>query len=497
MIGLLTAAEMRAADAEAVHDVGVKALMLNAGARIAEFIRREYPQGRIVAFAGPGNNGGDAFEALALLRGERQCAIYAAGGRDGAQPLPQTFEEARRLLEGAALAIDALFGTGARLPLSEEMQQITRALDRAYQPVLAIDIPSGIDADTGAVDTDAVRATATIALGALKPGLLLEPARENAGDVWLADIGIDDAALSVHAKRYSALDDAAFLDLLPLRAVSADKRSAGAPLVIAGSVQFPGAAVLCARGAARAGAGYVTVATSSAAAPVLRTHLIEQVVVDYEMKKPEKAAEALIDIARRNSAVAIGPGLGLDDWTGKMMRAFIERLELPFVLDASGLFHIAKHLELLRGKRCVVTPHAGEFARLSGEGTVRENQRVTRLRKFVERTGIITLLKGNTTLVDDGTTVAVNLTGSNALATAGTGDTLTGIISTLLSQGLSPFDAACAGAYWHGLAGRYCKEQRGIGVVASDVAEALGPATRRLRSAPVDALRQVVASSIR
>ena len=149
------------------------------------------------------------------------------------------------------------------------------------------------------------------------------------------------------------------------------------------------------------------------------------------------------------------------------------------VLDASALFHLAKHLEILRDKACVLTPHAGEFARLSGEGTIDPGTRLARLRSFVRRTGVVTLLKGNTTLVDDGTTTHLNVTGTNALATAGTGDVLTGTIATLLARGLSPVDAARAGAYWHGLAGRVAARTRPVGVVAGDVVDALAAAYPR------------------
>ncbi|MGC2633246.1 MAG: NAD(P)H-hydrate dehydratase, partial [Candidatus Cybelea sp.] len=234
---------------------------------------------------------------------------------------------------------------------------------------------------------------------------------------------------------------------------------------------------LCARGAARAGAGYVTVATPSSAAGLLRAHLVEQVVVALsDDAQPDAVAQELLEISKRNGAIAIGPGLGLDDRTGEIFRLFLEANRLPVVIDASGLFHLSKHLDLLAGKPCVVTPHAGEFARLSGRGTVAPGTRVERIREFVDRTGITTLLKGSDTLIYDGTTVHINPTGTNALATAGTGDVLSGIIATLLAQGLSPVDAARTGAYWHGLAGQRAAEKRRIGVIASDVADALGEA---------------------
>jgi hydroxyethylthiazole kinase-like uncharacterized protein yjeF len=470
MIRVLTPAEMRDADAQAVATTGVDALMHNAGAAIAAYVRAHVtPGSRIVAFAGPGNNGGDARAAFAQLT-DYDCVLH------GPDAMPSDDDDARAKLDGAALAIDGLFGTGARLPIDPRYLPAVRALDARVMRVLAIDIPSGVDALTGAVPGEAVRASATIALAAMKPGLLFEPARAYCGELWIADICIDDTTLAAHAHTFAALDDDAFLDLLPHRGRDADKRSAGAPLMIAGSAQFPGAAVLCTRAAARAGAGYVTVATAPDAAPVLRAHLTEQVAVTFANSDVHTAATDLLDIAKRNTAVGIGPGLALDEWTGAMIRSFAERCTLPMVIDASALFHFAKCLDLLRGKACVLTPHEGEFARLSGLGTVAPGTRVQRLREFTARTGITTLLKGPATLIDDGTIVHINPTGSSALATAGTGDVLTGIIATLLSQGLSPVDAACAGAYWHGLTARRCARERPVGVIAGDLPEALASA---------------------
>jgi ADP-dependent NAD(P)H-hydrate dehydratase / NAD(P)H-hydrate epimerase len=509
VIYVLTPDAMRTVDAQAIASVGEDALMRNAGRCIAEALRAMAgPEKPIVAFAGPGNNGGDAFAALAELSPVYECTIAAdmAGrrseGRAAAEaraaaagvrvrPLPSDEREALALLEDA-IGVDGLFGTGARLPLPDAYRHLSRALDARRSLVLAIDIPSGVDALTGAVTDDAVRATATVTLAAVKPGLLLEPAREHAGELWCGRIGIDDATLAAQPREFAALDDEAFLRLLPRRAADTEKRSAGAPLVIAGSAQFPGAAVLCARGAARAGAGYVTVATSSSAANLLRAHLVEQVVVELsDTASPEAIAQELVEVSKRNGAVAIGPGLGLDDRTGQIFARFLQANQLPIVVDASGLFHLSKRLELLRGKPCIVTPHAGEFARLSGRGTIAPGTRVERIREFVDRTGITTLLKGSDTLIYDGSVVHINPTGTNALATAGTGDVLTGIIATLLAQGLAPVDAARAGAYWHGLAGQRAQEQRRVGVVAGDVAEALGAALPRVTGTSESALTPV------
>ncbi len=405
MIYVLTPEQMRAADAEAIARVGAIELMSNAGAAIAQRLRGIAPPGaRIVAVAGPGNNGGDAFCALAELASEYECTVaedpssVGSAARVAARAraaeanvrivtLPAGEREARTLLQNA-IGVDGMFGTGGRLPLPDAYRHLARALDARERTVLAIDIPSGIDALTGAVAGDAVRATLTVTLAAAKPGLLLEPAREYVGELLCAHIGIPEATLAAQPRTFAALDDATFLELLPRRAADTDKRGAGAPLIVAGSTQFPGAAILCTRAAARAGAGYVTVATPGpAAAAVLRAHLVEQVVVELsDAAEPEAVAQELVDISQRNGAVAIGPGLGLDERTAKIFTLFLEANRLPIVVDASGLFHLSKHLDLLRGRPCVVTPHAGEFARLSGLGTIAPGTRVERLREFVDRT---------------------------------------------------------------------------------------------------------------
>jgi NAD(P)H-hydrate epimerase len=234
--------------------------------------------------------------------------------------------------------------------------------------------------------------------------------------------------------------------------------------------------VLCSRAAARAGAGYVTVAVPNAAASAVRAHLLEQTVVTYDPNDIGASIETIVDVARRYGSLAIGPGLGMSDAMGTIVREVIKNVDLPMVIDATGLFHLAKHLDVLYRKRVVLTPHAGEFARISGKGTVAESERGMRLREFVQEHSAITLLKGRATLVYDGLTLHVNTSGTSALATAGTGDVLTGMIGTLLSQGVEPVDAARAGAYWHGIAGQLAAQKRPIGVVARDVIEELAAA---------------------
>lgn len=488
---VVTAAQMRAIDAAAVAREGEIALMRRAGAAIAHLVPRYAQSGAIVALAGSGNNGGDAFAALAALDAGRERIVYQDPAVDGSPARRDARERALaagvalrpypsdpRVLASAGLLLDGLLGVNARLPLDEVTAAHVAALGEAARPVLALNVPTGCDPSTGALAARPVQATATLALGAPKLGCFLDPGRDATGDLWCAALGMRDADANGIDGEVVALDDAEFAALIPVRASETDKRRAGAPLVIAGSAQFPGAAILCARGAARAGAGYVTLAAPEAAAAALRAHLIEQVVVTYDERDPAGAGEAILDLANHCSAIAIGPGLSLSDAMGEIVRTVIARTVLPLVIDASALFHLAKHLDVLDGKRVVLTPHAGEFARLTGGGTLAPPDRLERARAFVARREAVLLLKGRSTIVAERDRVALNPTGTSALATAGTGNVLTGIIGTLLAQGLAPFDAARAGAYWHGRAGQLAAQLRPVGVIAGDLPDLLAAATR-------------------
>ncbi|HEX3462601.1 MAG TPA: NAD(P)H-hydrate dehydratase [Candidatus Elarobacter sp.] len=503
----VTAAQMRAIDAAAVAREGEVALMRAAGEAIASLIDRyarvrdaglrrgqepaELRGGAVVAVAGSGNNGGDAYAALAAYRGARARIVYGDPAVHGSEARRDARDAALRtgvvehpfppdpaVLRDAALILDGALGVNARLPLDARSADLVDAMNASGAPVLALDVPTGIDPTTGVGGEHAVRATATVALGRPKLGCFLEPARDLTGELWCAPIGMrDEDADALGDPRTEVLTPDEFAALLPVRPQEADKRSSGAPLIIAGSTQFPGAAILCAWGAARAGAGYVTLASTDGAATALRTQLVEQVVVTYDERDPEQAVRTVLDLTNRCNSIGIGPGLGLSDAFGTIVNGVIGGTDLPVVADASALYHLVKRLPSYRGKNLVITPHAGEFARISGKGTIAPGERLTRLRAFVDEHGVVTLLKGRTTLIGGPGVTHLNPTGTNALATAGTGDVLTGVIATLLAQGLSPLDAARVGAYWHGRAGQIALERRHRGVVARDVDEALGAAS--------------------
>lgn len=494
---VVTAEGMRSLDAAACSIFTDVELMRRAGRAIATVARGYRPGGRVVGLAGYGNNGGDAFAALAELDDsyERIAIAFDPGDRSsdarrdaqrralasGVRLLTVGIDEYASILSGPALFLDGLLGVGARPGMSDAVRSLTRALNEQQEcTVLAIDAPTGLDATTGIAEEDAIVAQVTVTLGSLKLGLLLEHARRHVGALWFDDIGIENVPT---ISEYGALDDRTLVNALPRRDIGIDKRTAGTPLIVAGSERFPGAAVLCARAAARAGAGYVTVAAPRSAAASLRAHLVEEVVAPFD-DDPQRGAEELLELAQRHGSIAVGPGLELSDTLGATVRGLLLDSRLPAVIDAGGLFHFSKHLSLLRGKQVVLTPHAGEFAHLSGGAPPAPTQRLERLRDFTLRHGITTLLKGATTLVDDGARTHLNTTGTPALATAGTGDVLTGMIATLLAQGKAPFDAAALAAYWHGRAGQLAARRRSIGVVAGDVIDALAEALPQTSDAP-------------
>jgi NAD(P)H-hydrate epimerase len=484
----VTAAQMRAIDAAAAARDGEIALMRRAGDASAAVARRYRGAGPLIALAGNGNNGGDAFAALAVLDGER--IVYHDPAANGSAARIDARERARESgvmfrewpvcaddLRGAGLVFDGLYGVNARLPLDPATTATLAALRDAGVPTLALDIATGTDPTNGSLAEPHVRAVATIALGRPKLGSFLDPGRDATGELWCAPIGMrDDDAAGVDGETF-ALTATEFAALRPHRTDESDKRGAGAPLIVAGSEQFPGAAILCAMGAARAGAGYVTVAAPASAASALRAHLVEPVVVTYDDASPAAAVRTILDLTNHNGSIAIGPGLSLAEPMGEIVRGVIAGTDLPMVVDASAFFHLAKRLDLLAGKHAILTPHASEFARLSGAGTIAPGDRLPRLRAFVAEHGVTTLLKGRTTLIADRERVHLNPTGTSALATAGTGDVLSGIIATLLSQGLSPLDAGRAGAYWHGRAGSVAAQTRPVGVMAGDIPAALAAAS--------------------
>jgi NAD(P)H-hydrate epimerase len=490
---------MAEADAATI-DSGTPAhvLMERAGravARVAiDIVGGRYGK-KAVVVCGPGNNGGDGFVVARVLAGEGMKVLCTDAGstfEPKSAPLHHLKAMQRRgldmrpfdasLLDGADVIVDAIFGTGFRGAVEGDVAKTIDAMNSTPAPVVAVDIASGINGETGAAEGSVVRAEITIALAAEKRGTALAPGAEFAGHVVVADIGIAIPAVDVHMAE--AHDVAR---VLPSRTRSGHKRSNGSIALLAGSVGMSGAAMLCAQAAMRTGAGYVTLGTTvevARAADVVLPEVLKRALWDGNGMSAV-ALERFADVIDRADSLAIGPGLR--DKAGQ--RALVERVlqtvSVPVVVDADGLNVLAGHIGSLveRDMPTVITPHPGELARLV-DSTVGDIQR-DRLRASSDAArelGCVVLLKGFRTVVasPDGRAVVIPR-GGPELATAGTGDVLCGIVTTLLGQGLDPWDAAWVGSYVHGLSGEIAaRGVAGRGVAAWDVAEAVPEALAEL-----------------
>jgi len=487
---LLDAERMRAVDSWASGDRGVPSLdlMERAGAGLAAVAAAMAPEGRIAVFAGKGNNGGDGLVAARLLRADgRDVDVLLAGepgefsgdARSNLERLsgPEPLALSAAIAAGTTLVIDALLGTGASGAPRGGVAEAIEAIGACGVPVLAADLPSGVDASSGEVAGPAVAAVATATFHAAKPGLWIEPGRGRAGRVSVLDIGIPRGA-PVEADVGLMRDEV--LALIPRRGVHSTKFTSGRVLVVGGSPGLTGAPSLSALAAARAGAGYVTVCVPASLSLVFETRLLEAMTLALPDERGEHTVSGVAPLAAaaaaRGGAVVLGPGLGRGEGAAAFARGVLEAVALPVVLDADGLNAYAGALDSLSGRAAVLTPHEGELARLLGAtaATV-ASARLRYAREAASRARAVVVLKGDDTLVaaPDGV-VAVSPGATPALATAGTGDVLAGVIAAMLAKGLEPFDAACAAVRLHARAGvRAAARHGGEGLIASDVVEAL------------------------
>ncbi len=447
---LLTAAETRRA--EEAHPGPLDELMERAGAAVADVVLRRFP-GRVTVVCGGGNNGGDG----------RVCArVLREAGRD------VTVVEGVGDLGAPDVIVDALLGIGLREAPRDDAARMIELMNAAGRPVVSVDVPSGVDASTGEVPGAAVRAAATVTFGAAKVGLAVAPGRFHAGSVHIAPIG-----LRPREHEHALVPASALLDV-PRKGATSTKYSAGSVLVVGGSRGLTGAPMLTALAAFRADAGYVAVAAPESTLPVLEARLLEVVKrplpEDTAGRLLPRAADAVLEAAEKADAVALGPGLGRSDGTVELVRILLERLELPVVLDADGLFGLEP---FARAAPTVLTPHSGELGRLLGvESAEVDAHRLAAVQRAATRFGSVVLLKGADTLVAaprQGVLVAAY--GTPALAAAGTGDVLTGVVAAFLAKGLEPRLAAAAAAVAHGVAGGLVEPKAGM--IASDLLDGL------------------------
>jgi NAD(P)H-hydrate epimerase len=516
---VVTGEQMRRIDRHAIEDAGIPSLQLMeaAGRGVAQALLEDYPDAAsrgVVVLCGKGNNGGDGLVAsrylaragvtprvlllarAADLQGDA-AHNYRAAGKYGLEvrevPDEGAWATAQLVLAETAIVLDAILGTGATGGARDLARAVIRDLNRRRCSVVAVDLPSGIDADRAEVEGSALRAERTYTLCRPKLALVLDPGAVYAGAVRVIPIGIPDEVVRRVPTELEWIERTTAASLLPRRAAASHKGDYGHLLAVAGSRDRSGAAVLLARGALRSGAGLVTVATPASAqsriaaqqAEVMTAPLAE--TVDGTLASA--AVEAVLELASRRTALALGPGLGTDSQTRDAVRGIVGGCRVPLVLDADALnalagTAIARLPEFSRP--VVLTPHPGEAARLLGvtTGDVQAD-RLDAARRLARDTGAVALLKGRQSIVarPDGR-AAINASGNPGLATGGTGDVLTGMIGAFLARRLDGWQAARLAAYVHGDAGDRAAARRGQdGLIASDVVDELPNALAGLRVA--------------
>ena len=491
---VVTAAEMREMDRLTIEDAGIPGLVLmeNAGRQVAEAVAEldAAETGPVVILCGRGNNGGDGFVAARYLRqwgADVHCLLV--GRRDAVkgdaltnldivdtlgisvvEAADRLDEPAETLLEAASVFVDALYGTGLTSDIKGLTRKVIQRVNDSEAPVVAVDLPSGISADTGAVLGVAIEADITVTFGFRKRGLLVHPGCDYAGDVRVADIGIpDDVTEHVAPTCFTNELEAPFL---PPRPRDSHKGHYGHVLVVGGSPGKAGAVLLAGLGAYRSGAGLVTVLTDARCQPSLEGRVLE-LMVEAGWAPGAVDAERLRDGAKGKGAVVIGPGLDPGDDGRAVLAAFLGIEGLTLVIDASGLAILAGHPALLAESVAdlVLTPHPGEAAALLGvAGADVQADRFGALARLVEGCGGVVALKGSRTLIGAGEACYINLTGNAGMATGGTGDVLAGVLGAFVARGLDRLEAARLAVYVHGLAGDRAAERLGEdGLIASDL----------------------------
>ncbi len=513
---VVTAQEMNLLDRRSAEEFSIPTaeLMERAGVGLVEELERTWGPlsgKKIAVISGKGNNGGDGLVAARHLldRSARPLVFliaapdaYRGPARDNlarfekrAGPVPVLIEDmlpdlAARLA-GCDLIIDALFGTGLSSPVAGLAAGVIDAINDSGKPVAAVDLPSGIQSDTGQVLGRAVKADLTVTFGLPKRGLLLLPGAEHAGRIAVADIGIPPALIERLPTRVRWLLPSEYAVLLKARPMDVHKGMFGHVLGVAGSTGKSGAAVLTGLAALRVGAGLVTLALPESLSADLPDRPPEIMTCPLPQTDEGTLGSAVLDrllkLAQDKTVAAIGPGISTHPETVRLLHGLVRGLSIPMVIDADGLNCLAGHLEILKEARSpiVLTPHPGEMARLLGTSSQAvQSDRLGAAAELAGRCPATVVLKGARTVIAgrDGV-LTINTTGNSGMATAGTGDVLTGMIAGLIAQGHPPDQAACLGVYLHGLAGDLAAAEVGeIGLLAGDLIRRIPTAIREGRS---------------
>jgi len=488
----LDADEMRATDAWAINDRGVPSLDLMeiAGRAVAEAAAQVATSSRAAIVCGKGNNGGDGLVAARALRetGFQVDALLLGPPdelSDDAGTNVDRFDGARQVdpgelgnaMRGAGVVIDAIFGTGfAGTPRGPAVAAI-EALNEVDAAIVATDIASGVNASTGEVEGAAVAADVTVTFHAPKLGHWIAPGKDHTGELRVAPIGIPDGA-PVDPK--AGLISRRVIELAPHRAAGSTKFSSGDVLVVGGSRGLTGAVTMAALASIRTGAGYATVAVPADLERIFEVKLTEVMSIGCASRDGRlrpAASEQILGAAERAACVVLGSGMGREQGTQRLIRELTERIEAPLVIDADGLNAHAGQIDKLAERRSplILTPHAGEMGRLlDRDSDAIGAKRAESAREAAKRSGGIIVLKGDDTIVTDGERLAVNTVSSPQLATAGTGDVLSGMIAAVIARGVEPFAATCAAVVAHSRAGRAAGERVGHdSVIAGDVIDSI------------------------
>ena len=471
---LFDAEGMRAVDAWAIEEQGVPEaeLMEAAGTALAEAVAELAPQGPVRILCGKGNNGGDGLVAARHL-GAMGFEVEALElWSDG---LPERLDA---WLEDSGVVVDAIFGTGFSGAPREQAAAAIEAINRCGAPVVACDVASGVDASSGEMDGVAVEAAITVAFHAAKVGHLVAPGKWHTGELRVAPIGIPPGAPE---EPVAGAIDPAVLSLAPRRGPRSTKFSSGQVAIAGGSRGLTGAVRMASLAAIRAGAGYATAVVPADLEPVFEASQPEVMSVGCpggDGRLVPASAKALLRAFEPAAAGVLGPGLGRDPGSVELAREVLGAIAAPLVLDADGLNAFAGDLGPVAAREAptVLTPHAGELGRLLGRGSEEiEAHRLASAREAARAAGAVVVLKGDDTIVSDGERVAVNALSAPALATAGSGDVLSGMIAALLARGLEPFAAACAAVLAHARAGRDAAARIGAAesVIATDVIDSI------------------------
>ncbi|MCK4508619.1 MAG: NAD(P)H-hydrate dehydratase [Desulfuromonadales bacterium] len=513
---VLTAAQMQEIDRRTIDEIGIPGVVLmeNAGRGVAEEIVQRFSATDspcALIMAGKGNNGGDGYviaryllnqgwDVKTLILAERDAikgdaavnlfALEKCGGQVDFILNAEALQSSLAAAGGLTVLVDAIFGTGLIKPAQGLYLQAIEWLNQQTFPVVAVDIPSGVDASTGRVPGVAVNASLTVTFAFAKVGLVSYPGAGLVGELVTVDIGIPEQISGQAAADCLFIDAEEASRLLPVRNQAGHKGTFGHLLVVAGSTGKCGAAVMAAESGLRGGAGLVTLACPQSVQPTIASRLAEVMtapMLDVNGETSLLALDALLTLTEGKQALAIGPGLGLAEETSELMRRLVQDSALPMIIDADGLNAFCGHTHLLNsqaGRQAILTPHPGEMARLTGLSVAEiQADRFTVARDFAVRHRVVLVLKGARTLIasPDGK-IHVNSTGHAGLASGGMGDVLTGLIGSFLAQGLTALDAATLGVYLHGLAAdRLLASFGDAGLLATDVIYEI-PAARQALS---------------